>query len=91
MDGISNAMQFAFKEGSVMVTVIVLIQTKPGTAADVCAAAEKIEQVQKAYMVTGPYDVIAIAELPSRAGFRRLVDEFHEFTGVTRTETCMSI
>ncbi|MHA1938615.1 MAG: hypothetical protein ACW97O_10445 [Candidatus Thorarchaeota archaeon] len=73
-------MQFAFEEGSAMVTVIVLIQVKPGTAADVCAVAEKIEQVQK-----------AIAELPSRAGFRRLVDEFHEAPGVTRTETCMSI
>ncbi|MHA1924741.1 MAG: Lrp/AsnC family transcriptional regulator [Candidatus Thorarchaeota archaeon] len=84
-------MQFAFEEGSAMVTVIVLIQVKPGTAADVCAVAEKIEQVQKAYIVTGPYDVIAIAELPSRAGFRRLVDEFHEAPGVTRTETCMSI
>jgi DNA-binding Lrp family transcriptional regulator len=74
-----------------MVTVIILIQVKPGSAADVCAVAEKIEQVQKAYMVTGPYDVIAIAELPARAGFRRLVEEIHEAPGVTRTETCMSI
>ena len=74
-----------------MVTVIVLVQVKPGTAAEVCSVAEKIEEVQKAYMVTGPYDVIAIAELPSRAGFRRLVDKFHEADGVTRTETCMSI
>jgi DNA-binding Lrp family transcriptional regulator len=74
-----------------MVTVIILIQVKPGASADVCAAAEKIEQVQKAYIVTGPYDVIAIAELPTRAGFRRLVDDIHEAPGVTRTETCMSI
>jgi DNA-binding Lrp family transcriptional regulator len=75
--GINTVIQFAFKEGSAMVTVI--------------AVAEKIEQVQKAYIVTGPYDVIAIAELPSRAGFRRLVDKFHEAPGVNRTETCMSI
>lgn len=74
-----------------MVTVIILIQVKPGASADVCAAAEKLEQVQKAYIVTGPYDVIAIAELPARAGFRRLVDDIHEAPGVTRTETCMSI
>ncbi|MHA2021293.1 MAG: Lrp/AsnC family transcriptional regulator [Candidatus Thorarchaeota archaeon] len=74
-----------------MVTVIILIQVKPGTSADVCAAAEKIEHVQKAYMVTGPYDVIAIAELQARSGFRRLVDDIHEAPGVTRTETCMSI
>jgi DNA-binding Lrp family transcriptional regulator len=83
--------QFASKDSSVMVTVIILIQVKPGTVADVCAATEKLEEVQKAYMVTGPYDVIAIAELQSRAGFRRLVDSIHESDGVTRTETCMSI
>jgi DNA-binding Lrp family transcriptional regulator len=74
-----------------MVTVIILIQVKPGTTAEVCAATEKIEQVKKAYMVTGPYDVIAIAELPARSGFRRLVDDIHEAPGVTRSETCMSI
>ncbi|MFX0054330.1 MAG: Lrp/AsnC family transcriptional regulator [Promethearchaeota archaeon] len=74
-----------------MVAVIVLIQVRPGKAAEVCAVAEEIEEVQKAYMVTGPYDVIAIAELPERSGFRRLVDKFHESDGVTRTETCMSI
>ena len=74
-----------------MVTVIVLIQVKPGTAADVCATTEKMEHVQKAYIVTGPYDVIAIAERPTRSRFRRLVDDIHEAPGVTRTETCMSI
>ncbi len=74
-----------------MVTVIILIQVKPGATERVCAAAEKIEEVQKAYIVTGPYDVIAIAELPSRAGFRRLVDSIHEADGVIRTESCLSI
>ncbi len=74
-----------------MTTTIVLIQVKPGSAADACAAVEKVEYVEKAYMVTGPYDVIAIAELPSRAKFRRLVEEIHEAPGVTRTETCLSI
>ncbi|MHA2063558.1 MAG: Lrp/AsnC family transcriptional regulator [Candidatus Thorarchaeota archaeon] len=74
-----------------MVTSIVLIQVKPGSAADACTAVEKVEYVEKAYLVTGPYDVIAIAEIPSRAQFRRLVEAIHEAPGVTRTETCLSI
>ncbi len=74
-----------------MTVIIVLVQTRPGMSAEACKAIEAIEDVQHAHEVTGPCDVIAYAERPSRSGFRRLVDAIHEAPGVTRTETCMSI
>ncbi len=74
-----------------MVVAIVLIQVKAKTAEDVIKAIENIEHVEKIHMVTGPYDVIAYAELPSRGDFRRFVNDIHDVEGVLRTETCVGI
>ena len=77
--------------GNSVVIVIVLIQVKTGQAGATLEHIQKIKDVQSVYMVTGPYDIIAIADIPVKAGFRRLVENIHEFAGVERTETCMSI
>ena len=74
-----------------MVIVIVLIQVEVGKAKAALDHVEKISTVQNVYMVTGPYDVIAIVDLPSKGDFRRLVEDIHDAPGVTRTETCMAI
>ena len=74
-----------------MVIVIVLIQVEVGKAKAALDHIEKISTVQNVYMVTGPYDVIAIVDLPSKGDFRRLVEDIHDAPGVTRTETCMAI
>lgn len=74
-----------------MVVVIVLIQVKAGTASAALAEIEKIPDMQHVHMVTGPYDIIAYADIPAKAGFRRLVERIHDAPGVERTETCMSI
>ena len=74
-----------------MVIVIVLVQVEVGKAKAALDHIEKINNVQNVYMVTGPYDVIAIVELPSKGDFRRLVEAIHDAPGVTRTETCMAI
>ena len=74
-----------------MVTTIVLIRAEAGTVEDVYAAIEKIELIELIHMVTGPYDIIAYAELPSRADFREFVNRFHDVKGVIRTETCVVI
>ena len=73
------------------VVVIVLIQIEVGKAEAALKHIEKVTDVTKVHMVTGPYDVIAYAELPSKSGFRRLVEAIHDAPGVTRTETCMAI
>lgn len=74
-----------------MVVVIVLIQVKAGTIGPAFDAIEKIKDIQHVHMVTGPYDIIAYADIPVKAGFRRLVEAIHDAPGVERTETCMSI
>ncbi len=74
-----------------MTIVIILIHVQVGKAADVTTAVEKIDNVTWAHMVSGLYDVIAHAELPSRLDFRRLVESIHEVPGVSRTETCLAL
>ncbi len=74
-----------------MVIVIVLIQIEVGKAKAALGHIEKINNIQNVYMVTGPYDVIAIVDLPSKGDFRKLVEAIHDAPGVTRTETCMAI
>ena len=74
-----------------MVVVIILIQVKAGTAGAACAEIEKIKDIQHVHMVTGPYDIIAYADIPVKAGFRKLVESSHDAPGVERTETCMAI
>lgn len=74
-----------------MVVVIVLVQVKVGTASAAFEAIQKVKDVQKVHMVTGPYDIIAYADIPVKAGFRKLVESIHDAPGVERTETCMSI
>lgn len=74
-----------------MVVVIVLIQVRAGTASAALEAIEKIPDMQHVHMVTGPYDIIAYADIPVKAGFRRLVERVHDAPGVERTETCMAI
>jgi DNA-binding Lrp family transcriptional regulator len=75
----------------VSVVVIVLIQVEVGKAEAALKHIENVTDVTKVHMVTGPYDVIAYAELPAKSGFRKLVEAIHDAPGVTRTETCMAI
>jgi DNA-binding Lrp family transcriptional regulator len=74
-----------------MVVVIVLVQVKAGTASSALAEIEKISDMKHVHMVTGPYDIIAYADIPVKAGFRKLVEQVHDAPGVERTETCMAI
>ena len=74
-----------------MIVVIVLIQVEPKTVEDASKAIENVEYVKNVHVVTGPYDIIAYAELPARSNFRRLVSDIHDAPGVVRTETCMGI
>lgn len=74
-----------------MVVVIILIQVKGGQSGTAFDAIKKIKEIEHVYMVTGPYDLIAYAELPAKSGFRKLVESIHDAPGVERTETCMAI
>jgi len=74
-----------------LVIAIVLIQVKAKTAEEVVTALEKTNHVEKVHMVTGPYDVIAYADIPSRGDFRKFVNSIHDIDGVLRTETCVEL
>ena len=74
-----------------MVSVIILIRARVGTIWEACQAISKIDGIQQAHAVTGPYDIIAYAELPSTEDLRRIAKSIHEVEGVTRTETCIGI
>ena len=72
-----------------MVHAYIIIQTEVGKAAAVAAEISRISGVTSAEAVTGPYDVIALAEADT-------VDELGQFVvasvqnvqGITRTLTC---
>ena len=72
-----------------MVQAYVLIQTEVGKAASVAEEVRKIEGVENADDVTGPYDVIvrASAEDVDQLG-KLVVAKVQAVEGITRTLTC---
>lgn len=73
------------------VVVYILIRVEAGKVWDVAQAIGKISGVDRANVVTGPYDVIAYAVLPSTEDLRKLMEGIHSVDGVNRTETCIAI
>jgi DNA-binding Lrp family transcriptional regulator len=72
-----------------MINAYVLIQVKVGRSAEVGGEIARIENVISSDVVTGPYDVIALAEAPSLDDLGKLVVARIQTTGgVTRTLTC---
>ena len=72
-----------------MVTAYILVQTEVGKAAQVAKDIVKIEGVQQAEDVTGPYDVIARAEARNLDELGKLVvARVQVVDGITRTLTC---
>ena len=72
-----------------MVAAYILVQTEVGKAAQVAKDIVKIEGVQLAEDVTGPYDVIARAEARTIDELGKLVvARVQAVDGITRTLTC---
>ena len=72
-----------------MVTAYILVQTEVGKAAEVAKGIVRIEGVQQAEDVTGPYDVIARAEARNLDELGKLVvARVQAVDGITRTLTC---
>ncbi len=73
-----------------MLSAYVLLETEVGKVAHVAQAITKLDGVQLAEDVTGPYDVIARVQASGLDELGRLV-VFHiqVLDGVTRTLTCM--
>lgn len=72
-----------------MVEAFVLIQTEQGKMAQAAEQVGKIEGVDEAVVVTGPYDVIAHVTADEMDAIGKLVvSEVQNVPGVTRTLTC---
>jgi DNA-binding Lrp family transcriptional regulator len=72
-----------------MITAYVLIQAQVGRSAEVGSGIARVEGVISADVVTGPYDVIAMAQSASMDDLGKLVvARIQAVEGVTRTLTC---
>jgi DNA-binding Lrp family transcriptional regulator len=72
-----------------VVTAYILIQTEVGKAANMAKEIVKIDGVQQAEDVTGPYDVIVRAEARTIDELGKLVvARVQAVDGITRTLTC---
>lgn len=74
-----------------MVGVYVLVRVDAGTVWKVSESLEDIEQLDSVSILTGPYDIIVHAELPSNQDLRVLLDDMHTISEITQTETCIAI
>jgi DNA-binding Lrp family transcriptional regulator len=73
-----------------MQSAYVLIETEVGRVAHVAQALTKLDGVQLAEDLAGPYDVIAKVQAPSLDELGRLVvSRIQVLDGVTRTVTCI--
>lgn len=71
------------------VRAYVLIQTEVGRAAAVASQIAEVDGVVTADDVTGPYDVIAVAEAASVDDLGKMVvSKVQMIEGITRTLTC---
>jgi DNA-binding Lrp family transcriptional regulator len=78
-----NHMEFA------MVEAIVLVQVKVGVSSAVAQAVGEMGGVTEAYVVTGPYDIVARVEADSIDELGRMVvSSIQAIDGVSRTLTC---
>lgn len=72
-----------------MVQAYILIQTEVGRARDVAAAITDISGVVRVDAVTGPYDVVVLAEAHTVDELGELViSKVQLVPGITRTLTC---
>jgi DNA-binding Lrp family transcriptional regulator len=71
---------------------VILIEIAVGKTKEVAESLKGVAGIQSTFLVTGPYDVIAVIEAPDMRGIGNLVEEkIHSLSGVTRTVTCVAM
>ena len=70
----------------------ILIETTVGKARDVTQALKDLAGVSEAYLIMGPYDVVAIVEGSDASEVSNVVaTRIHSVPGIARTITCLAI
>ncbi|MFX1263214.1 MAG: Lrp/AsnC ligand binding domain-containing protein [Promethearchaeota archaeon] len=67
----------------------VMIRAKAGEMWKLQRGIEKIDGIAEVRVITGPYDLVAYAEVPSANDLRQMLDRFHNLKGIISTETWM--
>lgn len=71
------------------VQAYILVQTEMGSAAGVRATIAALPGIVSAEDVTGPYDIIVLAEAPGMDELgRQVLSAIQQIGGITRTLTC---
>ena len=74
------------------VKAFVLIEATMGKTREVVTALEKVPGVKSVEAVTGPYDAIAVVEMPDVNAVGDIVTKhIHSVVGIARTVTCLVI
>lgn len=74
-----------------MQRVYILVRAHAGKMWIVRSLIDKIEGINDVHVITGPYDLVADADLQSTAYLKELLDKIHEIDGVISTETWIAI
>jgi DNA-binding Lrp family transcriptional regulator len=70
----------------------ILIETAVGKTNEVSSALKDIPMMKAVDTVTGPFDIIAVAEAPDLPSIGDLIsDGMHNITGIVKTVTCLSV
>jgi DNA-binding Lrp family transcriptional regulator len=72
--------------------VYILIETAVGTTSDVASALKDLSMMKAVDTVTGPFDIIAVAEADDLPSIGDLIsDGMHSIPGIVKTVTCLSV
>ena len=70
----------------------ILIETAVGKTHDVSDALKNLPAMKTVDTVTGPFDIIAVAEADDLPGIGDLLtDGMHSVPGIVKTVTCLSV
>lgn len=70
----------------------ILIETAVGKTNDVSAALKEMDMMKSVDTVTGPWDIIAVAEADDLPSIGDLIsDGMHGVPGIVKTVTCLSV
>ena len=70
----------------------ILIETVVGKTTEVSVALQAVSEMTSVDVVTGPYDIIAIAEAEDLPTLGNLVsDGMHNVPGIVKTVSCLAV
>jgi len=80
------------KGGDMTITAFILIEVAVGKTQEVVSAVRGLAGVKEAHGVTGPYDVIVVAEVADVTAIAELVTQkIHPIPGIIKTITCLGV